>query len=291
MLRALVIGDPHVDIAGNDWKWSLRADFDVLLCTGDVRQPGHKAIEWLASACPHKPVYYTAGNHDYYSFFDKNDTSMKTTYERERDAIRRRAEQLGVTFLDNDSVILPDGATRLLGTTLWTDFQLKPDYLMFGDAVRLAARQMNDYRCIKHDAKPGRRIKNFEPKDSIATHKEARRWLQEQLAIDHPNGDTIVMSHHAPHPHSLLHGRVTSDLDCCYASDLTPILTGPNAPTHFFHGHIHKSSDYTIGNCRVVCNPRGYPMSSLRNAPRENPAFNPDMVIEIGRELTLTMMM
>jgi hypothetical protein len=288
MLRALVIGDPHVDIAENDWRPSWQhLDFDVLLCTGDVRQPGAKAIEWLASTCPHRPVYYTAGNHDFYSFFDKHHPEMKTTYERERDAMRRRAEQLSVTFLDNDSVILPDGTTRLLGTTLWTDFMVRPPYLMFGDAVRLAARQMNDYKCIKVGA--GRSRDMFQPKDSIAAHKEARRWLQEQLAIEHPDGDTIVMSHHAPHPHSLLHGRVTSDLDCCYASDLTPILMGPNAPTHFFHGHIHKSSDYMIGNCRVVCNPRGYPMSSLRNAPRENPAFNPDMVIEIGRELTLTM--
>jgi Calcineurin-like phosphoesterase len=287
MLRALVIADPHVDISGNDWKWSLPKDFDVLLCTGDVRQPGHKAIEWLASTCPHKPVLYTAGNHDFYSHFDKHDLSMKTTYERERDVMRRRAEQLGIYFLDNDSLVFDDG-TRVLGTTLWSDFQSRPPYLMFGDAVRLAGKQMNDYRCIKHDAKPGRRIKNFEPKDSIAAHKDARRWLQEQLAIEHPDGDTIVMSHHAPHPNSLLHGRVTSDLDCCYASDLTPILIGDNAPSHWFHGHIHKSSDYTIGNCRVVCNPRGYPMSSLTNAPRENPDFDERLVIEIGRDRTLT---
>lgn len=287
MLRALFIGDPHVDIPGNDWKWSLPENFDILLCTGDVRQPGHKAIEWLASACPHKPILYTPGNHDYYSFFDKSDPSMKTTYERERDAMRRRAEELSVYFMDQNSVVLEDG-TRVLGTTLWTDFMLRPPYLTFGDAVRLAAKQMNDYKCIK--VRAGRSRDMFAPKDSIAAHKEARKWLWEQLAVAHPDGDTIVMSHHAPHPNSLLHGRVTADLDCCYASDLTPILEADTAPTHWFHGHIHKSSDYVIGNnTRVVCNPRGYPTSPRPNAPRENPDFDEQFVVEIGRPLTLTM--
>jgi 3',5'-cyclic AMP phosphodiesterase CpdA len=284
MLRALVISDLHVDIEANGYQpaWP---DFDVLMVTGDVRQPGNKSIEWLADACPHRPAYYVAGNHDFYSLFDKHDLSLKTTYEREREAMRRRAEQLGIHYLDNDSVILPDG-TRVLGTTLWTDFQLRPPYLMFGDAVRLAARQMNDYRCIKREPKPGHRIKNIEPKDTIAAHVVARKWLQEQLAIPHDAGDTIVMSHHAPHPNSLLFGRVTADLDCCYASDLTPILEGPNAPTNWFHGHIHSSRDYTIGGCRVVCNPRGYPTTPRPNSPRENPGFIEDLVIEIGRELT-----
>src|ERR1700726_4835143 len=76
MQRALFISDLHVDIernAANDLKslWQ-RLDFDVLMCAGDVRAPGKKALEWLASACPHRPVLYTPGNHDFYSFFDKH---------------------------------------------------------------------------------------------------------------------------------------------------------------------------------------------------------------------------
>ncbi|WP_159011787.1 metallophosphoesterase [Bradyrhizobium sp. S69] len=285
MRRALVVSDVHTDIEGNaaDELKSLwrRLDFDVLLCCGDVRAPGHKSIEWLASVCPHKPVLYVPGNHDFYSFFSKTEPSLKTTYLRERDAMRRRAEELGIHYLDNDSIVLED-CTRVLGTTMWTDMMLRPGYQMFGDAVRTAAKQMNDYRCIKTGE--GRSRDNFQPRDSIAAHVEARRWLQEQLAIEHPEGDTIVMSHMAPHPNSLLHGRVVDPLDCCYASDLTPILTADTAPTHWFHGHIHSSRDYVIGNTHVVCNPRGYPTSSLKNAPRENPDFNPELVIEIGRE-------
>jgi 3',5'-cyclic AMP phosphodiesterase CpdA len=211
MQRALVVSDPHVDIEGNDWKPSWRhLDFDMLLITGDVRAPGHKAIEWIADVCPDRPAYYTPGNHDFYSHFDKHDPSLKTTYQREREAMRRRAEQLSVTLLDNDSAILADGTTRLLGSTMWTDFMLRPGYQSFPEAVRTASKAMNDYRNIKIGE--GRSRDNFQPKDSIAAHKEARKWLQEQLAIPHDDGDTVVMTHHAPHPMSLLHGRAVDSV-------------------------------------------------------------------------------
>lgn len=287
MQRALVVNDLHVDIQGNAYKPSWRdLEFDIALIAGDVRACGNKAIEWIADAIPDRQAYYTPGNHDFYSHFDKLDPTLKITYERERDAMRRRAEQLSVVFLDNDVAILPD-KTRLLGTTLWTDFMLRPSYLMFGDAVRNAAKQMNDYRLIK--VGEGRSKDNFQPKDSINAHKVARKWLQDTLAIDHDDGDTIVMSHHAPHPKSLSHGQVTGDLDCCYASDLSPIMEGPNAPTLWLHGHLHSNKDYVVGRTRVLCNPRGYPLTFRPNSPRENPAFIEDLVIEIGRECTPTL--
>ena len=40
------------------------------------------------------------------------------------------------------------------------------------------------------------------------------------------------------------------------------------------HGHLHRQSDYRLGDTRVVCNPRGYPN-------QRNPSFVPDLVIEI----------
>jgi hypothetical protein len=36
------------------------------------------------------------------------------------------------------------------------------------------------------------------------------------LAIPHDDGDTVVMTHMAPHPNSLLHGRAVDSVDCCY---------------------------------------------------------------------------
>jgi hypothetical protein len=41
------------------------------------------------------------------------------------------------------------------------------------------------------------------------------------------------------------------------------------------HGHTHDSVDYHVGGTRIVCNSHGY--------GNENPAFNPGLVIEVGR--------
>ncbi len=38
-------------------------------------------------------------------------------------------------------------------------------------------------------------------------------------------------------------------------------------------GHMHNSVDYTIGNTRILCNPRGYADVEL------NPEFTPNALI------------
>jgi len=44
------------------------------------------------------------------------------------------------------------------------------------------------------------------------------------------------------------------------------------------HGHIHESFDYQVGNCRVVCNPRGY---LQHGRGLENKRFNPALVVDL----------
>jgi hypothetical protein len=40
------------------------------------------------------------------------------------------------------------------------------------------------------------------------------------------------------------------------------------------HGHIHFHSDYTLGQTRVLANPRGYPTEPKKG-------FDPALVIEV----------
>jgi hypothetical protein len=52
------------------------------------------------------------------------------------------------------------------------------------------------------------------------------------------------------------------------------------------NGHVHDSFDYTVGKCRVIANPRGYPRNRFyAEVPEqivwENPAFDPALVIEV----------
>ena len=43
-----------------------------------------------------------------------------------------------------------------------------------------------------------------------------------------------------------------------YSSDLSEFILDHPEIRLWTHGHTHHTFDYTIGECRVVCNPRGY---------------------------------
>ena len=63
-----------------------------------------------------------------------------------------------------------------------------------------------------------------------------------------------------------------------YHSDLTDVmLDNPNIKL-WTHGHTHHPFDYQIGDCRVVCNPRGYHQPSGRS---EDTGWDPNLTIEV----------
>jgi hypothetical protein len=43
-----------------------------------------------------------------------------------------------------------------------------------------------------------------------------------------------------------------------YSSDLDSFIAQRDKIKLWTHGHTHEVFDYTIGECRIVCNPRGY---------------------------------
>jgi len=63
-------------------------------------------------------------------------------------------------------------------------------------------------------------------------------------------------------------------LNGAYASELFEDIMDTQ-PDLWCHGHIHSSSDYMIGNTRVVCNSRGYFKIEM------NKDFNPTLTIEV----------
>ena len=68
----------------------------------------------------------------------------------------------------------------------------------------------------------------------------------------------VVITHHAPSMQSIEKNYRNSELVASFASNLENfILDLPNIKL-WCHGHIHTASDYMIGNCRIICNPRGY---------------------------------
>jgi Icc-related predicted phosphoesterase len=244
-----------------------------------------QALPWLRKAYgPDLPIIYVMGNHDFYS--DHRHPDTKTTWEWQREHAPRVAADHGITLLDDATVEI--GGVRFIGATLWTDFSARPALLDFDAAVRDAQKGMNDYRLIKVGA--GRSRDTPRPRDTINAHKVSRAYIERALADPTECAETVVITHHAPSYRSLRGGGLRfSDLDWCYASNLEQMMHGPNAPALWIHGHVHRNQDYPIGNTRVLANPRGYPIIPRLNSPRENPDFDPRLVVEVGPALTPSM--
>jgi hypothetical protein len=277
-MRLHVLSDLHVDIAGNAWSPPAFTDADVVVCAGDTMAPQTLGLRWLRDAFPGQRLLCVPGNHDFYSHHIEHQPELKTTYEEQRRRAPELARELGISLLDDDEIVIGD--VRFLGSTLWTDFQQRPGYVMFGDAVREAERRHNDYRRIKVD--PGRSRNKFTAAHSIAAHRKSRVFLRDALARPF-TGDTVVVTHHLPSPRSL--HPAASDLDWCYTSDLEAMMHGETAPALWIHGHIHHNADYVVGNTRVLANPRGYPNEPRligEHGRRENPNFDPKLVVEVG---------
>lgn len=270
--------DIHADISGNHVERAPEVDYDVAVIAGDLMAPGTLALRRLRELYPDRsrPLIYVPGNHDYYSHHDPRRPELKTTWERQRAEMPAVAADLGITLLDDAATEL-DGV-RFVGAVLWTDFSARPGYMSFDDAVRDASsgHGMNDYRAIKIE--PGRSKNMLRPRDTVNAHKASRAFIERALATPF-NGDTVVVTHHAPSYRSLRsEGLQFSDMDWCYASNLESLMHGETAPALWLHGHIHVNRDYVVGGTRIVANPRGYP---LCHGKRENPDYDPALVIEL----------
>lgn len=91
------------------------------------------------------------------------------------------------------------------------------------------------------------------------------------------DGQTAVVTHHAPSSRSV-HPRYARDqLTPPFASNLESLIEGEWAAL-WVHGHTHESFDYEIYGTQIVCNPRGYALEALLN-----PDFRPDFVVDINR--------
>lgn len=252
----------HLEWRFPDYRGVVPADADVLVLAGDIAN-GARALQ-LFGDWPY-PVIYVPGNHEYYG------SSLAK--------VQSELAEMAAAF-PNVTLLAP-GTTeshgvRFIGCTLWTDYGL------FGESSRelamtACAATLPDHRVIRVEGDTP-----FTPAIARELHLQQREWLRARL--DEPfDGQTVVVTHHAPARESL-HQRFAKDLvSAAFISDLSDLLG--SARLHI-HGHTHDSFDYEIRGTRVIANPMGYCKGAkLAAAPdelqRENPDFNAQRVIEL----------
>jgi predicted phosphodiesterase len=231
---------------------------DAIIIAGDVAE-GHRAsATWLRDHVVPVglPLIFVAGNHDFYG--GDLDAPIDEVYGN-----------AGVTLLHHRRPTIDIAGVRIIGLTLWTDYHVAGN----ADAARSWARQeMPDLRSID------RGMRRVHTRDLLELHRDQRGVLEREL--EKPwSGKTLLVTHHAPHSHSLRQPQSRSPSDGSYASDLTTTMQ-QFEPDLWIHGHVHQSYDYEVYKTRVICNPRGYQVTRDR-MPLVNPDFQPSLVVEI----------
>jgi Icc-related predicted phosphoesterase len=227
----------------------------LVVLAGDIGV-GKQGVAWAMSVFD-VPVLYVPGNHEYYG----------RSLDALDDTLRDYCADSHVRVLQNNRCVI--GGVRFVGATLWTDFTLFGETSM---SQSLAKDGMNDYRLIGHTV--GRRAL---PSDTLALHQASRIYLEKALAEPF-SGTTVVITHHAPSIRSVAPRYRQDPLTPCYASPLDSLVASSGAVL-WIHGHVHDLVDYTLGNTRVVANPKGYP----GELGRESGPFDWNFTLDLPR--------
>jgi predicted phosphodiesterase len=220
---------------------------DLVILAGDIHTKARGVI-WAGEtfSCP---VIYVCGNHEFYGgHIDHTLLKMKET------ALPY------VHVLENETFIW--NQTRFLCATAWTDFSATGNVVA---AAQTAEEWMNDFRVILADDS----FRKLRPCDLVSRNHATHDWLAHEL--DKPfDGKTVVVTHHSPVP-EVAGEKHDGHLSAAYMNRWHTLLEKADL---WIFGHTHRAIDITLGRCRVVSNPRGY--------PGERTGFDPGFVIDLA---------
>lgn len=279
-MKIQLVSDLHLEFEDINIKNELGAD--VLVLSGDIcvaddlhNQP---ALAWdslpengygrakralryreffqrVSFQFPH--VVYVMGNHEHYH----------GTFDTSKAILQNMLNVLNISnvyILDNDTKDI-DGV-RFVGGTLWTDCNKGDPLTQYH-----LEHAMNDFRVIRIKRE---NFRKFLPKRTIDEHLRTKQYIDTVLQNTPEDMPVVVCGHHAPSALSI-HEQYKHDtlMNGGYYSDLSEFILDRPKIRVWTHGHMHQTFDYKIGDCRVVCNPRGY--------NDENPNFNSSFIIEV----------
>lgn len=246
-MKLQILSDLHIDSYARQSHpigHIPKTDADVVLVAGDTAN-SDSGMPWLQeqAARLQVPLITIAGNHEY---FNENvlefDEKLATWDNYDNESMQ------GVKILQCQHIDIDD--VRILGCTLWTDYQYKANE----ETMEKAKHFMRDYKQIY----AGNEL--FSPEVSIQIHAKQRQWLQQALITAKELGKkTIVMSHHSVSPLSVSEKYASLPSNAAFVSDFSEWMHKDWAPMLWVHGHTHEAFDYRIGNTRVIVNPRAYP--------------------------------
>ena len=223
-----------------------------ILCAKHLKKNGYLAevYEKFLTDCSknYQKVLYVKGNHEAYGY--NYEGTHKTIQEHLPDNFQ---------LMENDTVKIDNW--NFLGATFWTDFRNEnPLEMMY------AHQYMNDYKVIRITSN----FRKLNTNDTLDFHKKSKEYLLNQL--QELNENVFVISHMAPSYQSVA-PQFKNTENGAFVSDLDDLILSYPQIKYWCHGHTHNFFDYKIGDCRVICNPSGY--------PGQDTGFNPNLILDI----------
>lgn len=286
-MKIRIASDLHLDFFEPDEKidyerliLSVNEDSkenEILLIPGDtleLTKRNHPRLLDFFQFCSDN-FYQTiaiCGNHEYFN------TSFEAIEESELWEMRHYFHNVQLAITDGVYGIFPENGKNvaIITSTLWTDFENN------NILSKLVSKDvMNDFRIIEYKG----RI--FNPDDAYEMNQQAREHIKRELNL-HAKSDfylidhIVVLTHHSPSMLSTSTQFKGSDLNGAFSNTgiEEEILLNDEIkrkPILWVHGHLHNSSDYMIGDTRIVCNPFGY----WRGFKNENSDYSKDLVINL----------
>lgn len=264
-MKIAIASDIHLEIADLNLRNTVEAD--VLVLAGDIlvaqdlhdhpepqtpyppeiirtlgsrqikAQHYREFIKRVSFQFPH--VIVIAGNHEFYH--GKWVGSVQTLRNE-------YSKYPNVHFLERDIITI--GNITFVGGTLWTDCN-KADPL----TLHTIGDMMNDYRMIRRDDMGYTKLR---PAHTLGRYRDTLDYFK-TVIDDRKDSKVVVVSHMAPSFMSI-HEKYRHDrlLNGAYYSELSEFILDRPQIKYWIHGHVHTDFDYQIGDCRVVCHPRGY---------------------------------
>lgn len=257
--RNLDIIDAAKDISG-----------DVLVIAGDVVTAYDEGLylSFFDAVTPNFNLILTVlGNHEYYTI------DFESGFKKYEELLSRYAN---VKLLSVDNPLVYKGV-NFIGDTLWSDIvpETFDNYAFFPD-----------YRHIYSSGAPTETSKppRITPAETTAHHMGAVFSLFRE--VDYCSLPCVVISHHAPSAKSSLPIFNGNPCNGAFYTNLElDIKIRPNIKL-WIHGHMHNSSDYYIGETRVVCNPCGNMIKGYRADSGRIPE---NIEFDLNRSATITL--
>lgn len=269
-MKIYYISDIHLEVGEMKLPGPETPD-DILFLAGDICpvrhiDDPHKTAFFTEECAKYRKVYYIMGNHEHYRFvFDNTESAIRDFLVEKKCNVELLTRKSPLVDLNDEYA--------LFGDTLWTDFNKCNTF-----ACLEAKSRMNDYHLItkimKYPDKMGDTYHKLLPEHTFAEHKRALVALEDALLKTDKN--LVVMSHHLPSEASVPKRFSGELVNYAYFSELSEFILNNPRIKFWVHGHTHDSFDYMIGECRVLCNPRGYWMTY-----DENQEFSPMKYFEI----------